>query len=356
MGYLGAVIGAGFASGQEIVQFFVSYGDKGLPGAILATLLFAACGGMLLHTAHRQKIANYQNMLAYLFGNKLGKLVDFMLAIFLFLGISTMLSASGAVFYEHLFLPKYWGIFLTYLMVVIALAAGKKGLIYSYNLLVPLKIILLLLISGYIALFVPDLHSTLSTAYLHPLGKNAWALSSLLYVAYNFSLAMVVLTEYQSVSNTSDGVRGAVGGGLILGLLVLLNYTALSKFLPAVMHYQVPMLYIAGHISPLTKYVYTLVLWVGILTTAIANAYGFAQRFSRFTGLSYALCLVLCMTLALPVATQSFSSLVNRVYPIFGILGILILVALSYHFLKTLISSFSAALKISWPKNGYNKK
>lgn len=40
-GYLGAVIGAGFASGQEIVQFFVVYGGSGIKGCILAGTFFA---------------------------------------------------------------------------------------------------------------------------------------------------------------------------------------------------------------------------------------------------------------------------------------------------------------------------
>lgn len=342
MGYLGAVIGAGFASGQEIVQFFVSFGKHGFQGALLATILFASCGGMLLFIAHKQNISNYQDLLAFLLGKKLGSIVDFLLAIFLFLGISTMLSASGAVFYEHLYLPKYWGILLAYLMVVIALAAGKKGLIYSYSLLVPIKIILLLLIAGYVALFVDEVQVSAGAAYLYPQGENYWSLASILYVAYNFSLAMVVLSEYQSVSSKSDGIKGAIIGGLILGLLVVVNYCALSKFIPGVMHYQVPMLYVAGHISPTAKYVYTLVLWMGILTTAIANAYGFAQRFSHFTELNYSLCLVLCMTLALPVSTQSFSSLVNKIYPAFGMLGVLILLALSYSFMKKIICRASS--------------
>lgn len=342
MGYLGAVIGAGFASGQEIVQFFVGYGKPGFEGAILATFLFAVSGGMLLYTAHKQNMSKYQDILAYLLGKKAGSIVDFLLAIFLFLGISTMLSASGAVFYEHLYLPKYAGILLAYLMVVIALAAGKKGLIYSYNVLVPIKIILLLLIAGYVALFVSDVEVTAGPAYLYPQGQQTWPIASILYVAYNFSLAMVVLSEYQNVSSKQDGIKGAIEGGLLLGLLVVVNYCALSKFLPTVMQYQVPMLYVAGHISPAAKYVYTLVLWMGILTTAIANAYGFAQRFSRFTGLSYSLCLVLCMTLALPVSTQSFSGLVNKIYPAFGLLGVLILIALTYNCLQEISFSISA--------------
>ncbi|MGS0765955.1 YkvI family membrane protein [Syntrophomonas curvata] len=336
MGYLGAVIGAGFASGQEIVQFFVAYGYCGMKGCIVAAGLFALCGAMLLYLAHRWQVSNYQDMLHQMMGERMGALVDFLLAIFLFLGISTMLSASGAVFYEHLYLPKNLGIFLAYSVVVAFLLTGKRGLIISYNLLVPVKIILLLLISGYAAFWVEGQAMEVYTTFVCPSEARFWLLSSLLYVAYNFSLAMVVLSEYQTVGGRGDGIAGAAWGGLVLGALVLVNYIALSRFLPVVMHYEVPMLYVAGKISLPAKHVYTMVLWVGILTTALANAYGFAQRFAGFTGLSYRICLVLCMTLALPVSMRSFSSLVGKIYPLFGILGILIITTLMYRTTKDL--------------------
>lgn len=337
MGYLGAVIGAGFASGQEIVQFFVAYGHRGLQGVFVSILLFAASGGILLYTAHKLKTSDYQKVLAYLCGEKLGGIVDFLLAVFLFLGLSTMLSASGAVFYEHLYLPKIVGIFLAYVMLIITLAAGRKGLFYSFNVLVPIKIILLILISGYVVILGNDIPTQSNVTFLMPHDEKYWLLSSILYVAYNFSLAMVVLSEYQSVSSPREGIRGAVEGGLLLGVLVLLNYLALQKFLPMIMHYEVPMLYVAGQISITAKHIYTLVLWVGILTTAIANAFGFAQRFSRFTGLSYQICLIFCLTMALPLSMQSFSGLVSKIYPIFGMLGILILSALGYRFIVDLL-------------------
>ena len=330
MGYLGAVIGAGFASGQEIVQFFVTYGAFGFNGALLATGLFAVCGGGLLYLAHKLKASNYQTILGYLFGKRLGSIVDFLLAIFLFLGISTMLSASGAVFQEHLFLPKTAGVLLAYAMIIVMLFWGKKGLILAYNVLVPIKLLLLLLISGYAVLFIKGNRVETYTAFLCPTEARYWVISAILYVAYNFALAMVVLTEYQSITTKKNSIWGAMGGGVVLGLLLILNYLALSKFLPTVLHYEVPMLYVAGHISLTAKHVYTLVLWVGILTAALANAYGFAQRFSEFLGINYTFALILCVTLALPVSMQSFSVLVTKIYPLFGILGVLILVALIY--------------------------
>lgn len=121
-----------------------------------------------------------------------------------------------------------------------------------------------------------------------------------------------------------------------MGTMVVLNYLALHKYLPMVLQYEVPMLYVAGQISLTAKRVYTLVLWMGILTTAIANAYGFAQRFARLTGISYSASLFLCMTLALPVSGQSFSGLVGKIYPLFGILGVAILIALCRKIIKGL--------------------
>lgn len=323
--YLGAVIGAGFASGQEVVQFFVSYGNGGLWGAVVATFLFGASGALLMHRAHSLKISNYQALFSNIMGHKTSLAVDTGLAMFLFLGIATMFSASGAVFYEHLYLPKNGGIIAAYLVVAGFLLWGKQGLIVSYNILVPLKILLLFGIAGWVV-FGPNGggDSSAVVSYVYPESRY-WTVSCLLYVAYNFSLAMVVLTEYQSISRPIDAIKGAWWGGVLLGMLVLLTYLALSKHLPAVLHYEVPMLYVAGQVSMTAKHLYTLVLWMGIITTAIANTYGFAQRFSAYTGLNYRFCLMLCMTMALPLSMKSFSQLVGKIYPLFGMLGLFII-------------------------------
>lgn len=334
MGYLGAVIGAGFASGQEIVQFFVVYGTDGLKGSITAAFLFAACGGLLLYVAHSHQISNYQDMLSCLLGDKTGKIIDLLLAVFLFLGISMMLSASGAVFSEHLHLPKLLGVLVGYGLVIMFLVSGKRGLVFSYNLLVPLKLLLLATIAGYAAFFVEGAASRAVIEETNSLPTQCWLLSSILYVAYNFALAMVVLTEYKTVASKRGGITGAAMGGIVLGALVLLCYLALAKFFPVVLAYEVPMLYIIERISIQIKNLYTIVLWVGIITTAIANAYGFSQRFSKLTGLRYNYCLVLCTTTAIPTAMCSFSILVAKVYPVFGILGLVILIALIYKAIK----------------------
>lgn len=329
-GYLGAVIGAGFASGQENVQFFVRYGENGLFGAFISLLLFSLCGALLMRLAHRHRVSNYQDLLVIMGGSAATRIIDLGLACFLFLGISTMFSASGALFHEHLHAPRNLGIATAYVTVLFALAGGKKGLVWSYNLLVPLKIVLLLVITAVAAFQSQQVEPGGMAAFVDPRIKMDWLLGAFLYVAYNFALAMVVLVEYQPLADSSTSIVGAACGGLLLGVLVIFMFLGLSRFMPVVLHYQIPMLYVAGMISPGTKLVYSLVLWMGIITTAIANAYGITQRVAHFIGIRYNLCLLCCLTLALPVATQSFSSLVGHIYPAFGVLGCSILALVLY--------------------------
>lgn len=329
-GYMGAVIGAGFASGQELVQFFVSYGSSGFWGVILAGALFALFGALLLFWVHTHQLDNYQSVLKSLFGNRYSAIVDSLLAVFLFLGICTMFAASGAVFYEHINQSKTTGILLAYFAVLIFLFTGRRGMVNSYNLLVPIKFLLLLTVAGYAAIIGGGVSpsSAIPEHLINPSVGN-WTLASVLYVAYNFSLAMVVLAEYQPITTFWEGIRGAFIGGLMLGMVALVCHYALLPGMPVIVHYEIPMLYVAGAISPLAKAVYMAVLWIGILTTAIANAYGFAQRVSDFSGLGYNFCLIITVTMALPLAFQSFAFLVGTVYPLLGLLGIVILAALT---------------------------
>lgn len=339
-GYLGAVIGAGFASGQEIVQFFVAYGAVGMRGVILAGVLFAFFGSQVLAMGRYWQTGGYQAILAQLFGSRLGSIVDSLLSLFLFLGICTMFSASGAIFYEHLYLPAPVGILSAYAAVILLLLKDHQGLVSSYNLLVPVKILLLLSVAIYAVCSQESLYVGLVPELVTVPNKELWPLASLLYVAYNFSLAMVILAEYNEPSYRRTATLGALTGGLLLGLMALIMYQALLINMPEVMHYEVPMLYVAGRIGKGLKMIYLIVLWLGILTTALANTYGFAKRLASFSGLRYFSCLFLTATLAVPLAFQSFTRLVGIVYPLFGILGLAILLALGRKFMQETLARF----------------
>ncbi len=339
-GYLGAVVGAGFASGQEIIQFFVVYDKWGLCGTLISGALFAVMGYLLFMVCYRERLNSYQGVLKTVFGARWGKLVDAFFSLFLFLGVCVMFAASGAVFYEHLNISKTLGIMVSCSLVTLLLIGGVKGLVLSYNLLVPVKILILLSVAGWGAFGLASCDE-IQVVHKALLGHGHWALASILYVAYNFALATVLLSEYQSMVDIGSGVLGVVIGGLGLGFMLFIYYLALSNSGPMVLNYEVPMLLVAGRVGIGAKVAYICVLWIGILTTALANGYGLAQRISELTGMRYISSLCLVIICSLPLSFLSFSCLVGAIYPLLGFLGIPIMLGVLVHYLRLLTTGHS---------------
>ena len=54
--FAACAIGSGFATGQEIMQFFSAYGQKGIWGTIVTAILFTWCGATFMRHGYRHKL------------------------------------------------------------------------------------------------------------------------------------------------------------------------------------------------------------------------------------------------------------------------------------------------------------
>src|SRR5690606_33445750 len=91
--FIGVIVGAGFASGQEVLQFFTSF------------------GGWLQTTSH-------QNVIYHICGKYLGVAVDFAITFFLFCVTVVMFSGSGAIFEQQFGISSLFGNTLMALLVI----------------------------------------------------------------------------------------------------------------------------------------------------------------------------------------------------------------------------------------------
>ncbi|HBT48846.1 MAG: hypothetical protein XD49_0570 [Caldanaerobacter subterraneus] len=66
--YIGTVVGAGFASGQEILQFFVYHGKKGILGLLIVTLLFVFYGNAILFLGNCFRASSYKRVVFVIAG------------------------------------------------------------------------------------------------------------------------------------------------------------------------------------------------------------------------------------------------------------------------------------------------
>ncbi|TGU91767.1 hypothetical protein EN829_060920, partial [Mesorhizobium sp. M00.F.Ca.ET.186.01.1.1] len=117
--YIGTVVGAGFASGKEIVEFFVQYGTQGLIGIVIATSLFVWAGIRVMLISYRIQANSYQEVSTYLFGHPFGTVFNTLLLTVLLGTTSVMLAATGAIFWESFRLSPQIGIWLSMILIFV---------------------------------------------------------------------------------------------------------------------------------------------------------------------------------------------------------------------------------------------
>lgn len=328
--YIGAVIGAGFASGQEIMQFFIIYGSRGLWGIVLATALFSYLGAVVMLLAAQLRSSSYNDIYRKIMGNIPGRLMDCLSLIMLPGGLVVMLAGGGAVFSEHLGLPGLWGTLLVAAVTMFVISRGLQGVVSVNSILVPLKVIVILLIC------IISLIYTGRLAYDWPAGeifsgyRGGWAWSALLYVSYNMVVPVAVLSSLGKTINPEAGVLGGLLGGLALGAVAGVVVVTGICFYPAITRYEVPLLYMAGSLGTVVKTGLGALIWLAILTTAIADTHGFASRFAPSHTRKYRIIGIGTVLLAVPVSGFKFSMLVKVLYPLFGYAGLILLFALLF--------------------------
>lgn len=328
--YVGAVIGAGFASGQEIMQFFILHGSGGLKGVALATALFAYLGGLVMFLSITMRSTSYREILSFLLGPLAGKLMDVLNLIMLLGGLSVMMAGSAAVFGEQFGLPARAGVWVVAALTSLVILGGLEGVLTANVFLVPLKFLAVAVIS--LAALFGSGDSANSLPAAQPGGGVAghWVLAGFLYVSYNMVVPVAVLSSLGRIVPLKLGVAGGVLGGLLLGLAVSLVALAGLAYLPEVASYQIPLLYLAGHLGVEFRRALGLLIWLAILTTAIADAHGIASRLAPEGGSRYRFFGIGACLLALPLSGFSFAGLVRLLYPLFGYAGLVLLAALLY--------------------------
>jgi uncharacterized membrane protein YkvI len=326
--YIGGVIGAGFASGQEILQFFILHGANGLKGVALATALFVYLGGYVMFISTSLKTTGYMKLLTLLLGQRAGKIIDILNLCMLLGGLSVMLSGSAAVFGEQFGLPARAGALVVASLTALVILGGLDGVLTANVFLVPIKFLAVSLVS-LAALYMGGGPAVLEPVMPASAGvAGHWALASFLYVSYNMVVPLAVLSSLGRTVPPKIGVAGGVLGGLLLGLSVCLVTLAGLRHTPEVSTYQIPLLYLAGSLGQGCRQAIGILIWLAILTTAIAQAHGLASRFSGGTLKTYRIFGIGACLLALPLSCFNFAALVRFLYPLFGCAGLVLLLAL----------------------------
>lgn len=320
--YVGTVIGAGFASGREIVEFFGVYGLKGILGMIISGILFSSVGSLLLIKIYNNKIKGFNELVNSIFGKKIGLIIDTIITFSLYTGFSVMISGSGAIFKEELGLSYNIGIIIMVICSFIVFLFSLEGLSFINTILVPLLIIGIIFTSIYVN--IREGYNFSNVIGVSLTGKGNFLSSAFLYVGSNSLIILVVFSSLLPlVDSKKTAISGGVAGGIILSILGISILTSILIYYNEVFQLDIPMLKICSYIGYNYRKLYAIILWIAMFTTALANGFGFMNRIANRKH-KLLLTVLFCIS-AIPLAKLGFSNLVGVLYPIFGFIGFIVM-------------------------------
>lgn len=319
--YIGTVVGAGFASGQEILQFFTAHGLLGLAGIAVSSLLFFFVGYTILILGRNLKAPSHVAVVLHTNGRAVGVFIDIIITIFLFGGLAAMISGAGAIFREQLSLSPMSGMLIMAAASALTVITGTKGVVSAISYVVPFLFFSLLSIAAYSFFNNPVSGAELRAAEAMRGAAPNWLVSAVNYASYNTVVSIAVLAPIGAAAESKKKLlAGALVGAAVLGICMAAVYFCILTNIIEVRATEIPLLEIAGGISGLIKLPFALVLFCEIYTTAVGNLFGFAQRIYP-AGRRPAFVAAVSV-LALVAAQFGFSNMVKYFYPVIGYGGI----------------------------------
>lgn len=317
---VGSLVGAGFASGREVWEFFARYGPEGQVGVILFVALIAFAGGLILEVARSHESHSYRDLTTALTGPVLSRWLDIPVAISLYLGLSATLAGAGELG-VNLGLPSPMIGVAGAALLTGGIVARQNGMEAASMVLVPLLVMLILATTGLHVL--PTLKATNGTFARMWTGGAAQGAAK--YFLYNALLCLVLFASLGArVQSRMGAWLGALAGAAVLGALALAVVHAEVRTSAAVSGAALPLLVLARGRHSLLGHGYALALAAALLTTSVGNAFGLSARLQAGgwradrSGLWVSL-------LAVPLALVGFVPLVRYGYQVVALCGALYL-------------------------------
>lgn len=323
--YVAAVMGAGFASGKEIYEFFTRYGLSGLFGTGLLSFFLAGLGIYLLIQAQACRSETYQELLQYLTGNAWAQWLDPLLGVTIVLGLPIVMSGGGAVAYMLFGIHTWLGTFVTAILMLMVLYADTRMFLRLNSYLVGI----FFFIGGGISLLAIQKGAKYPLASLPHL--PGWWLGTTLYVAYNMLSAFVVLGSIGGrLPSPKIAAWGGAVGGLALGLMAFLLGLANHFYYESIRDVPLPMVIIAGQSGPMMSMLYGLGLWLAMVTTGMGNVWILAERLRPITQEKTMNAILWIVLFMWPLAQFGLGTLIRVLYSGMGYLGAVIMLRIAY--------------------------
>lgn len=330
--YVGVLMGAGFASGKEIWQFFGVFGAKGLLGLLCVTVIFMLIGWMVTYIAQAQNTNDMSKIVFPCENQVVQRILTGIIVLFLFIGFASMIAAGGSLAEESYGIPSALGTALLACCTVFLTIKGFSQLSASLGKVVPILLLATFLMVLYLLGSRPEDLTFQVSEGVSPFASH-WFVAAIVFVSYNMMGAVPILGSCAIYAEKKAlAGRGALLGGLMLGTAAVLLYLV-GRLDPALTNESpLPMLTFSAQMGSVVGKTYGMALLLAIFSTASSCFYGASTKLSAGKYRIPSICLM--AVLGYGFSRMGFANIVAFLYPIEGYTCFLFLLLLVGNYVR----------------------
>ena len=270
------LVGGGYATGRELVEFFLSSGPiGGLLSLIVTTVIWSVVLAVSFEFARVTKSYDYRSFFKQLLG-PFWILFEIAFITLALLVISVLGSATGVLFSESFGVSPLIGIVA--MMTIIGLLAfyGSKTVErflagWSFVLYAAYILYFILWLASFGDQIVANFAAT-------PIG-DGWLGGGIRYAGYNMVGVIAVLFCLRHITTRKDAIVAGILAGPLAIIPGLLFYIAMVGFYPEVTQQPVPVNFMLGELNiPALQILFQLVLFGTFIETGLGMIHAVNER------------------------------------------------------------------------------
>lgn len=340
-------IGSGFATGQDMMQYFVAYGMKGFIGILVGIAIHIYVTTSYMSLGKTMQFENPMGVFDYFCGKYLGKLVAALTVVYALFAPSVMISGFGATINQLTGFPMVAGSIIMGTIVTLTVMLGLHRIADIIGTIGPLLIIVSLLTGGiYLIGNWERLKAGAIAAEemeLLSIGDN-WFMGGVYFATWAPLMAAPFLTTTaKTIDTKKEGITGMIVGNVGYMLAVFIMVAAFFCDLDGVSKVLVPTLYLAQQMSPFLTVLFIGVIILGIYSSAVPGMFTFVATFAKEKTKKYMLIsigtgvFVTIVTMLIP-----FDFLTNYMFTVYGALGLPFIFLIAFAQIRTKLSKNKA--------------
>ncbi|QUO32450.1 YkvI family membrane protein [Coprococcus sp. AF21-14LB] len=348
-------IGSGFATGQEIIQYFTAYGTKSLLVIAVFAVAFLYYNFNFAKAGAEQKFERGNDVYKYFCGKYVGTFCDYYSTIFCYMSFWVMIGGAASTLHQEYGLPQWVGAVILTVLTILTVVGGLNSLVDAIGIVGPIIVVLCIGIGlitcisdgGNIAAGLEVIkEGAYEGAAAGETIKNAganWLISGLSYAGFVLLWFASFTAALGAKNKKKDLNYGIIGGTIAVCVAIgLVSFAQISNINTPmangeayVWNADIPNLILAMEIWKPFSAIFAIVVFAGIYTTAVPLLYNPAARFakegtSQFKILTIVLGIIgLIVGLFLP-----FRVLVNVIYVLNGYVGAVLILFMIWKNIK----------------------